>query len=138
MWPMIGLSTPPTPLATVRYSAVDIPSPSCSRSKEIRDATEVKMRIHLLALALVLAPTAASAMDFSTIITKGNNNNAVIMQSGPNNASAVVQMGNNFSVSRSQTGNSGFGALQISAPHLTPGTWSTNGPNGSGTLLQIN
>jgi hypothetical protein len=96
------------------------------------------MRIHLLALALVLAPSAASAMDFSTIIQKGHNNTAVIGQSGPNNVSAVVQMGNNFSVGNSQTGNSGFGALQINAPHLSPRTWSTSGPNGSGTLLQIN
>jgi len=96
------------------------------------------MRIHLLVLALVLAPTAASAMDLSIIIQKGHANSTAISQSGPNNVSAVVQMGNGFSVSNSQTGNSGFGALQISAPHLTPRTWTTSGPNGSGTLLQIN
>ena len=96
------------------------------------------MRIHLLALALVLAPSAASAFDFSTIIQKGHSNTAVVTQSGPNNVTAVVQMGSGFTVAPSQTGNSGFGALQINAPHLTARTWSTSGPNGSGTLLQIN
>jgi len=134
---VIGLSNPPAAVATARFRPVSIIK-IMFPFLEMRDATEVKMRIHLLALALVLAPSAAQAFDFSTIIQKGHSNNAVVTQSGPNNVTAVIQMGSGFSVAPSQTGNSGFGSLQINAPHLTPGTWSTSGPNGSGTLLQIN
>lgn len=82
------------------------------------------------------ASTNQSGSSFAVTTQLGENNSADTDQSGENNGSVIIQVGDDHTMTSTQTGNQGFGSVQVDSKDAT-GNWSGVGGNANVSITVL-